>query len=254
MVSPQVVQPLTCLRREQKAIQAIYDGDDEPAAPQPSSSTGADVRPSSASARRMESMDVDDSMQDVAAPIRPIRPTVSSLFHRTSWFSPLTQSLQFPNSPSFTGRLLAILSYPLTISFSLLVNVVQFVFRILRLPFPRLNTGSLRFSLLGGSGSGATRRAPRPTDPKAAAERWVRELEDETGALSVSRAAAAATGGSNGDSEGLRRRGGDSKGRLIPDFWIGGFESAFKAAQTDAKVLCVILVSEEHDDTPAFKR
>lgn len=51
-----------------------------------------------------------------------------------------------------------------------------------------------------------------------------------------------------------QREKSESKGRLLPDFWLGSYESALKTAQTDARMMCVVIVSEEHDDTPEFKR
>jgi FAS-associated factor 2 len=42
--------------------------------------------------------------------------------------------------------------------------------------------------------------------------------------------------------------------KLLPDFWLGSYESALDAAKREARVLCVVLFSDEHDDTPEFRR
>lgn len=149
------------------------------------------------------------------------------------------------------NRVFALISYPLTISLS----VFAFIFRLLRLPFPRFNTATLRFNFFGATPQGRPRRPPRPGNPADAAERWIRDLEDETGAISVTRAAASASGVDGPSEDALRRRDkSDGRGRLLPAFWIGSYESALKVAQKDAKPMCVILTCEEHDDTAEFKR
>ncbi|KAG8951390.1 hypothetical protein FRC04_006161 [Tulasnella sp. 424] len=103
----------------------------------------------------------------------------------------------------------------------------------------------------------APRRPPRPGIPADAAERWIRELENETGAISVTRAAASVTGVDLNSDDTLRRRDrGEGRGRLLPDFWVGSYESALKTAQKDAKPMCVILTCDERNDvdTAEFKR
>lgn len=92
-------------------------------------------------------------------------------------------------------------------------------------------------------------------DPASVCDRFVRELEDETGAMCVSHAAAVASeDGVNANSVDGLEKTVEGRGRLLPDFWIGSYESALRAAETQLKILCVILLSEEHDDVPEFRR
>lgn len=91
-------------------------------------------------------------------------------------------------------------------------------------------------------------------------------MEEETGAVCISRSritrgvtvsgtdagpstltpryvTAGATGGSTDDT-----------GKVLPDFTVGGYEDTLKTCQREAKIGCVIIVSDEHDDVPEFKR
>ncbi|KAG9012526.1 hypothetical protein FRB94_005843 [Tulasnella sp. JGI-2019a] len=204
----------------------------------------------------------DTQAQPVASSSRSRSPVMSRTFEQMEFEDfplqgPQARTTGVPSAPLLARLglgLLSVLTYPLTLSFSLMKNILQYVFRILRIPFPRF--GSASISLRPPTAG----RPPRPGNPRDAAERWVRELEDETGALSVTRAAVTATTTSRGGkdvgegSELRHREKSDTKGRLLPDFWLGSYESALKAAQTDAKMLCVVIVSEEHDDTAEFKR
>ena len=42
--------------------------------------------------------------------------------------------------------------------------------------------------------------------------------------------------------------------KLLPDFTLGRYEEILRLCQREAKIACVILVSEEHDDVTEFKR
>lgn len=42
--------------------------------------------------------------------------------------------------------------------------------------------------------------------------------------------------------------------RLLPDFVLGTYEETLRLIQREAKVGCIVLVSEEHDDDAEFKR
>jgi FAS-associated factor 2 len=42
--------------------------------------------------------------------------------------------------------------------------------------------------------------------------------------------------------------------KLLPDFWLGSYESALEAAKREARMLCVVLLSDEHDDSPEFRK
>lgn len=94
-------------------------------------------------------------------------------------------------------------------------------------------------------------------DPASVVDRWVRELEDETGARWTGRAdlVAIASGTQAGPGPTtLSRRTETQKGKRLPDFHLGSYESALQLARTDVRPLCVMLVSEEHDDVADFKR
>ncbi|MBW0494537.1 hypothetical protein O181_034252 [Austropuccinia psidii MF-1] len=76
------------------------------------------------------------------------------------------------------------------------------------------------------------------TDPRTAAERWVRELEEELHARSSYTTA----------------QPGDLVMPRLPDFLLLGYDDAVKMAKEHLKVLMVVLISREHDDTNQFKR
>lgn len=158
---------------------------------------------------------------------------------------------------------LAILALPLR----LLTSVLRFIFRILRIPFPQFvpfTWSNLQYRPLG-PGSGAEARA---LDPRAQAERWVRALEEETGAVCVGRArarraetgqASVASGADVAGPSGLKSRAatyGEEDGvtKFLPDFFLGSYEEFVRMCERNAKIGCVVLVSEEHDDVPEFMR
>lgn len=158
---------------------------------------------------------------------------------------------------------LNILAIPLYPIFSLL----RFLFRALRIPLP--SGGPFTFSYRPlGPGPG---REPR--DPKSVAERWIRALEEETGAVCISRSTNRKQQQSNGHSVAsgvagpstLTARGGntyedgssgglESDSKLLPDFFLGGYEEFARTCQKDMKIGCIVIVSEEHDDDAEFKR
>ena len=72
---------------------------------------------------------------------------------------------------------MSILAYP----FHILSAIFRFIFQTLRIPIPNVPLSSLSFG-----GLFAALRAP-PLDARTEAERWVRALEEETGARSSSR-------------------------------------------------------------------
>lgn len=119
-----------------------------------------------------------------------------------------------------------------------------------------------------------TSRRYLANDPASVADRWVRELEEETGAIRESRlgdvvgasgvmheskvvgvSSSTETQAGPGPST-LSRRNENYKAyrQLIPEFYLGSYEDALDEAQREAKLMCVILVSEEHDDVAEFKR
>ncbi|KAF8154634.1 hypothetical protein B0H34DRAFT_676376 [Crassisporium funariophilum] len=157
-----------------------------------------------------------------------------------------------PNTHSFVMArpLLSILAFP----FHILSNVFRFIFGVLRIPIPQLRFMSLNFY--------------RPLRPRPASrggpDRWLRDLEEETGAISIGRLKLprgttssfnVEAGQSSLTSRASRTNGYTEDGRkLLPDFTTGSYEEMLKTCQREAKVGCVILVSEEHDDVPEFKR
>lgn len=175
-------------------------------------------------------------------------------------------SEQSPQSPT-SHTIVAFIIRPLRILIAIIAvpyTLLRAILRALHIPIP-LPPVPHGFSITGlGIGLGGTRPGsggPPPTrDPKVAAERWIQSLEEETGCVSFSRARAAeteATGVASGSSSALHRRPGeDSNARVLPDFFIGSYESFARicAQESNPKIGCVILVSEEHDDVAAFKR
>lgn len=106
-------------------------------------------------------------------------------------------------------------------------------------------------------------RADLKLDARGVAERWVRALEEETGAVRLSRRAVSSEGASSGvGSSGsaarisARKQVGEEGDRMLSDFFLGSYEEFAKACarEDNPKLGCVILVSEEHDDVAEFKR
>ncbi|KAI0045796.1 hypothetical protein FA95DRAFT_1560847 [Auriscalpium vulgare] len=138
---------------------------------------------------------------------------------------------------------MSLLTTILTFPFHVLTSILRFLFQTLRIPIPSI---PLPFSSL------SFYRPLPASDPYSVADRWVRALEDETGAQCLSRTSATAEPGSSTGSE-LRQR--HPAARLtLPDFMLSSYEDALKACQTESRVGCIVLVSDEHDDVPDFKR
>lgn len=216
--------------------------------------TTAPPRAPSPPRRPIEEFDIDDSEQGLLGnspsggrEFRPVRPSASA---GALSIRPLR-------------AVLAILAIPLR----LLTSVLRFIFRILRIPFPQFvpfSWSSLQYRPLGPSGG----PEGRALDPRAQAERWVRALEEETGAVCVGRArtrraeagsGSMASGADVAGPSGLTSRAatyGEEEGAImfLPDFFLGSYEEFVRMCERNAKVGCVVLVSEEHDDVPEFKR
>ncbi|KAJ8507614.1 hypothetical protein ONZ45_g10032 [Pleurotus djamor] len=159
-----------------------------------------------------------------------------------------------PNSWQLIPRpLLSILTFP----FHLISNILHFVFSLLRIPVPQ-------FSLLNFYTRRATRRPPPPSSRRGVnpTEAWIRELEEETGAVCIGRSTANSTNtsGTAGPSTSTltsRTNVGAGVGateKFLPDFYTGTYEQALRLCQKEFRIACVILVSEEHDDVVEFKR
>ena len=143
-------------------------------------------------------------------------------------------------------------------------TLLRAILRALHIPLP-LPPVPHAFSItglgLGLSGGRPGGNPPALKDPKAAAERWIQSLEEETGCVSFSRIHAAeteASGVASGSSSVHNRRPGDDdpNTRMLPDFFIGSYEQFARACaqESNPKIGCVIIVSDEHDDVAAFKR
>lgn len=146
----------------------------------------------------------------------------------------------------------------LTFPFSVLSSVFRFIFGVLHIPLPR---NFATFNFLTARGSSATHGQP-PDDPRGATDRWVRALEEETGAVCISRSGdeAAATGvagpsTASVSTSALRSRGGGpTAGPVLPDFFLGSYEEAMRTCQRQLRIGCIILLSDEHQDAVRFKR
>lgn len=137
----------------------------------------------------------------------------------------------------------------------LLSSVFRFIFGVLRLPLPHLRFTGLSFY--------RPLRRPRPTS-RGGADRWVRELEEETGALCVGRSPAAqgTTSAVDAGPSSLSARTPTVSGngtvederKILPNFTLGTYEETLRMCQREMRIGCVVLVSEEHDDVAEFKR
>ncbi|KAF9653561.1 hypothetical protein BDM02DRAFT_3125535 [Thelephora ganbajun] len=143
----------------------------------------------------------------------------------------------------------------LTFPFGVLSSIFRFIFGVLHIPLPR-SFATLNF--LTARGPSATHRQ-LPEDPKSITDRWVRALEEETGAVCISRsrneaAATGVAGPSTASTSTLRSRGDTTTGLVLPDFFLGSYEEAMRTCQRELKIGCIILVSDEHQDAAKFKR
>lgn len=148
---------------------------------------------------------------------------------------------------SFLGSIVRIILYPLTTPIYALQRLLLYL--ISWLP--------------GAAGAGSSRRHVTD-DPASVADRWVRELEEETGGIRESRLGefdgfSTSTGtdvqaGPGPSTLSRRNEAARAHRRLIPEFYLGGYEEVLKLAQREYRLLCVVLVSNEHDDVPEFKQ
>lgn len=248
-----IIATILTTKYTQRAAQALFD-DEASTTAQPVASSS---RGNASTSRTVEQMSIDDSLQQ--------SPTTPTPLSRRAPGSRRNPAPAYPTANT-KWNALSIISFP----FTLLGGLLNFVFRILRFP---LNT-LFPYLLRGGGGGGPTLRPGAGAggglgifgggskaiqeDPDVVAERFVRELEDETGALTVSHARAANIDSSDAPSSstgnGNSSENNTHNSKLLPDFFIGSYEQALKAAQTDLRVLCAIVLSSEHDDVPEFRR
>ncbi|KAJ3907315.1 hypothetical protein F5879DRAFT_942393 [Lentinula edodes] len=175
--------------------------------------------------RRYEEFDVDDSEQGLLRPREPPRQPIS---------------------------ILSLITYPL----HLISSLVRFIFNLLRIPLPYIPFLSLNFY----------RRTPGRTTVRRAGggiERWIRELEEETGAICAGSAdnvdatgvqvnTSAEAGPSTLTSRHTSATGSGSS-KLLPPFQLGTYDSILRLCQSSFRIGCIILVSAEHDSTAEFK-
>lgn len=96
-------------------------------------------------------------------------------------------------------------------------------------------------------------------DPASVADRWVRQLEEDTGAYKAgktdtSATASGAEAGPGPTTLSKRSETFRSHAKCLPDFHIGSYDSVLKRAEKERRPLSVVILSEEHDDTPEFKK
>ena len=154
---------------------------------------------------------------------------------------------------------LSLLAFP----FHILSSIFRFVFGFLRIPMPQ-------FRFMGFNFYRNTRQFREPSRG-GGPDRWLRELEEETGAISIGRlkqqprgttssfnntTTTEPAGQSSSSSLTSRKTNGqiDDGRKLLPDFTISTYEEMLRLCQREMKIGCVILVSEEHDDVMEFKR
>jgi FAS-associated factor 2 len=148
---------------------------------------------------------------------------------------------------TFTRPFFSILAFPLHI----LGSVFRFIFNILRIPVPQFRFSSLNFYRPLRS---------RPSH-RGGPDKWVAELEEELDAVCIGRLRGprgSTTGVEAGPSRLTARNtqsGEPADGKkLLPDFIISSYEEFLRTCQRELKIGCIILVTEEHDDIPEFKR
>ncbi|GAC71794.1 predicted regulator of the ubiquitin pathway [Moesziomyces antarcticus T-34] len=127
----------------------------------------------------------------------------------------------------------------LTLPFSVASSLLLFLARVLRLR-------SLLPSLFGNGGGSQGSSA---SDPRTSAERFVRELEMETGGT-TSRSGPPA--GQDPQADGFDT--GSSVLKRLPPFFVGSYTDALRQAKEQIKILAIVLVSREHGDVDRFKQ
>ncbi|GAA5995660.1 clathrin-mediated endocytosis regulator UBX3 [Rhodotorula paludigena] len=157
---------------------------------------------------------------------------------------------------------ISILSIPASILYNLGALLLGLIARLLRLRGP--STVSLRprnpFAPGGALGGGSR----TILSPAAAAEQWIRSVEEVTGlprrdergsAHGASYSAARAGPSSSGLS--ARRTSAPAPpgtGKRLPRFHVGSYESALRLARDELRILMVVLTSEENERDERFKR
>ncbi|EPQ51567.1 hypothetical protein GLOTRDRAFT_65747, partial [Gloeophyllum trabeum ATCC 11539] len=177
---------------------------------------------------RIDVVDDDDEDEDES------RPLTGSGRRRGAQSNSTVSHLPRPS------MLFSLLAFP----FNLISGILRTLYMLLRLPFGLAPTRFSSLTFLRGFSAAS----PKSVDPQSAADRWVRALEEETGATCISRA------GLLGSAvEDLEAAAQDGK-KVLPDFVVSSYEEALRRCEREARIGCVVLVSEEHDDVAEFKR
>ncbi|CAK5262209.1 unnamed protein product [Mycena citricolor] len=118
----------------------------------------------------------------------------------------------------------------LTLPLHFLTSILRFLFGALRIPLPR--PFSFNLALFRP-------RANRHTQREGASERWIRGLEEETGAVSYSTATAVSgveAGPSSSTGTLHNRTSGVEGRRVLPDFALCTYEEALESCKRDLRI------------------
>lgn len=156
---------------------------------------------------------------------------------------------------------------------SALARALAFPFRILFYPLRALAAVLLPRSAYATLAAALARLSPAALvlgvshllfGPPAPRRDLLRQLEEDTGAVPYTRwlngggDAAAATGAEAGPGPATAQRRGaralPPAGAVLPDFQAMPYDALLARALTEARIACVVLISSEHDDVPAFIR
>ncbi|KAF5352935.1 hypothetical protein D9758_007874 [Tetrapyrgos nigripes] len=229
-----------------------------------------------------ETFDVDDSAQHTGLDDMENDPLIREAEYR-------------PPAAPHRATAFTFITYPL----HLISSLFRFVFSVLRIPLRLLPLPHLPFlslNLLNWWYNPRLRSTPPGGSGRGGIERWIRELEEETGAICLGRSpsegvSSGISGPSNSEASSSRLASrafgahgtkdvdvdaeldallgpsspsspslslphvnSSDRQRYLPDFQLGSYEHALRVVEKEARVGCIVLVSEEHDDVAEFKR
>ena len=219
----------------------------------------------------MESFEIDDSTQGLldpgySTPTHHHERVRDYAFHRCCrvFYVELQRAQPVASTLLLLARpIISLLAVPIHI----LANIVRFVFGLLRIPVPQFHLRFVGINLYRSLGSSRSTLGQTNGGP----ERWIRELEEETGAVCIRKmgnigtsSPGAASSAIDAGPSNLTARGAgmtppvdlllEDGRKVLPDFMLGSYEDMLRTCKKEARIGCAILVSEEHDDVPAFKR
>ncbi|KAK0524452.1 UBX domain-containing protein 10 [Tilletia horrida] len=225
------------------------------------------VEDDEATARRIQQMEIDDSavggsggmmgetLRAERAPLWPSAAQQQNLYRRaargpyggtSSGGGPFGDDDRLQHAGGFRGQpqpnanngglvsIWNLLYQTITLPFSIAQSLLLFLLRLLRIRPPGAG-GSSRHSGHPSAGSRMT------IDARAAAEQYIRELEQD---LASSRA-----GGDGAE--------GSARSRVpatYPPLFVGSYSQACQRAKEDLKVLAIILTSVDNPDSDTFRR